>query len=127
MKRDSLKIGARSKSKREQFTATFNSPETLAECVKLAGGNEAAVVARFTRGLRIWLQDAIGRPLFEAGASAADIQAALDNAKLGVTKALGRPKVQPTASIPTAKQLATMSKDQLVEHFAKQGIKVVIE
>lgn len=123
MKRDSLKIGARSKSKREQFEAQFNAPESLAECAKALG--EPAVYRFAMRGYRIWLQDAIGRPMFEAGASSADIQKALDVADPRTTKAVGRPKVQPSVKIPSGKK--SFTQEEVLAMMNAQGFKVTAE
>ena len=125
MKRDALKIGARTKSSRPQFEAQFNRPESVADCLKLVAGSEQVATSLFTRGYTIWLQDRIGRPMFEAGASVQDIQKALDAAIPGQSKGVGRPKAVPTATIPSGKKAFTPA--EVAEMLAKQGFKVVSE
>lgn len=122
MKTEKLKIGAKSKSARPQFEATVQLAESLDDALAICGGNESVLVTRFNRAHRIWLQDAIGRPMFEAGAPNVDIQDALTAAKAG-QKAIGRPRVAPTVAIPKGQK--SFSPEQVAEMLAKQGIKVV--
>ena len=122
MKSESLKIGAKSKTSRVQFLAVVQLAETVAEALAICGGSESVLVTRFNRAHRIWLQDAIGRPMFEAGASNDDIQKALTAAKAG-QKAIGRPRVQPSVAIPKGQK--SFTPQQVAEMLAKSGIKVV--
>ena len=122
MKRDTLKIGARTKSKRPQFEAKYNRPESVADCLKLAAGSDQVVSSLFNRGYTIWLQDRLGRPMFEAGATPEEIQKALDAAVPGQTKGIS--KRQPvTVAIPKGQK--TFSPEEVAQILARKGITVV--
>lgn len=124
MKTGSIKIGAKSKSTREQLNLTYRRPENLAECLSLCDSEDAAT-ARFVRGLTIYLQDAIGRPMFEAGEPAAAIQEALDTAVVGKTKRVPRPAKPKVVNVPS--NIGEMTREEKVAYFAKQGIAVTFE
>lgn len=83
MKEAKLQIGTRNGTK---VAVTVKLADTTADCLEIEAGNEAAVASRYNRGRRIWLQDAIGRPMFDKGATVEEIQAACDAAKAGDSK-----------------------------------------
>ena|SRR5256885_8237359 len=122
MQRDTLKIGARTKSKRPQFEAPFNRPENGADCLKLCNGNEAVVAKLFTRGYAIFLQDRIGRPMFEAGASEPEILAAIAAAVPGVTKGVSHARPPLTVALPKGQK--TFSPEEVTRMLAAKGITV---
>lgn len=122
MKRSKIKVGAKGKSARPQAELEYNRPETVADCAAICKGNEAAIASLFNRGLTIWLQDRFGRPMFEAGASLPDIQAAFDAAVPGVSKGLGRPKAAPTVTFRKG-----MSNAERLEAIRAAGIVIVEE
>jgi len=122
MKRDTLKIGARTKSKRPQFEALFNRPESVADCLKLVAGTVRLLTSLFIRGYTIWLQDRLGRPMFEAGATVEDIQKAIDSAVPGQTKGIS--KKQPVVvAIPKGQKSFTPA--EVAALLAQKGITVV--
>lgn len=122
MKRSKIKVGAKGKSARPQAELEYNRPESVADCSAICKGNELAIASLFNRGLTIWLQDRFGRPMFEAGASLPDIQAAFDAAVPGVSKGLGRPKAQPTVTLKPG-----MSQKDMLAAVRAAGIVIVEE
>jgi hypothetical protein len=123
MKRESIKVGAKSKTKRPQATLAYNRPESVEDCLAICKGNESAVASLFNRGYTIWLQDRFGRPMFEEGTANAEIQEAFDAAIPGTTKGHSQAKAPPTVAIPAGK---TMSASELQKLLEAQGIKVVL-
>lgn len=125
MKADTIKVGAKSKSKREQLRLSYRRPENVGDCETICAGNGAAVAALFNRGYTIWLQDRFGRPMFEENKSAEEIQKAFDTAVPGVTKGFSQP------AAPIAVKLTPGKKSYTPEEFAallkSQGIVVVPE
>jgi hypothetical protein len=122
MRNETIKVGAKSKSQRAQVTLTYKRPETVAECVAICEGNESAVASLFNRGYTIWLQDRFGRPMFEEGKSAEEIQAAFASAVPGKTKGTSR-KQQKSVVIPQGKR--QFSAEEVAALLAKQGINVI--
>lgn len=130
MKREPIKVGAKSKSARAQLTLAYNRSETVADCLSLCEGNEAAVASLFNRGYTIWLQDRFGRPMFEANEDAAKIQATFDSAVPGKTKGISTraPKVltpEDTAALMKASQKG--DKQAMAALLAKYNVKAIIE
>lgn len=124
MKRDAIKVGAKSKSKREQIALTYGRPENVADCIAICHENEAAVASLFNRGYTIWLQDRFGRPMFEENRTMPEIQAAFDTAIPGTTKGVSL-KRQVEVALP--KGQASFTPSQVAEMLAKHGIKVLAE
>jgi hypothetical protein len=122
MKRDAIKVGAKSKSKRAQLALEYRRPESVADCLEICHKNEAAVSALFNRGYTIWLQDRFGRPMFEAGDEAPKIQAAFDAAIPGTTKGISL-KRQVQVAIPKGQK--SFSPEEVAMMMAKAGITVV--
>lgn len=122
MKRGKIKVGAKGKSARPQMELEYNRPENVADCVAICKGDEQAVAALCNRGLTIWLQDRFGRPMFEAGAQAAEIQKTFDTATPGVSKGLGRPKAVPTVVLKKG-----MSQKDMLAAVKAAGIVIVEE
>lgn len=128
MKRDALKVGSKIAARTidgktvKSFDCQFNRPENVADCLKLANGDEAIVTSLFVRGYTIWLQDRIGRPMFEQGESAEAIQKALDAAVLGVTKGRGRPAKAKVVELPKDKK--SFTPEELATILAKANITV---
>lgn len=139
MRESSLKIGAKSKSSRPQFEAKYNRPENVADVMQLcdapaalvrqvrdllnsANYNSEAEAKLANRGLTIFLQDRIGRPMFEAGDSQEAIQEAVQNAVYGKTKGVSR-KQQKIVAIPAGQK--SFSAAEVQQMLAKQGITVV--
>ena len=123
MKADTIKVGAKSKSKREQLRLNYRRPENVADCLAICNGNEAAVAALANRGYTIWLQDRFGRPMFEAGDSVEKIQAAFDSAIPGETKGFSQKAAAPSVAIPKGQK--SFSPEQVAAMLAAAGIKVV--
>lgn len=122
MKQSPIKVGAKGKSARPQAELQYRRPENVADCLAICNGNQAAVASLFNRGYTIWLQDRFGRPMFEAGATLPDIQAAFDAAIPGESKGLGRPK-----AVPTVKFRKGMSAADKLQALRDAGITVIEE
>jgi len=128
VKRDALKVGSKIAARTingqtvKSFDCQFNRPENVADCISLAKGNETIVTALFVRGYTIWLQDRIGRPMFEEGESHEAIQKALDAAELGVTKGRGRPAKAKVVELP--KNKASFTPEELAVILAKANIQI---
>ena len=97
-------------------------PENVADCLAICNGNEAAVAALCNRGYTIWLQDRFGRPMFEANATAAEIQGAFDAAIPGTTKGISL-KRQVEVAIPKGQK--SFSPEEVAVMLAKAGIRTV--
>lgn len=121
MRESELKIGAKSKSKRPQIVAKYNRPENVADIMQICHNNEAVVAALANRGLTIFLQDRIGRPMFEAGDSQEAIQSAILACVPGKTKGVSR-KVQKVVPVQQGK---TYSAAEIQQLLLQHGIKTV--
>lgn len=123
MKRDAIKVGQKSGTK---FVIAVNRPENEADCLKIVNGNSAKLAAFFYRGYCIWLQDAIGRPMFGEGATHEAIQKAVDVSDPNTTKARGKApapqvvKVDPKKKTFTGAEVEAMLK-------ALKGVTIVTE
>lgn len=134
MKRSTLKIGSKNARQIVQdgkrisvnyFTCQYNEPESVADCLKLAQGNEAELVKMFNRGYTIKLQDGVGRPMWEAGESQEAIQAELDKFVLGVSKTKGRPATPKVVTLTKGKKVYTP--EEVAALLASSNIKAVTE
>ena len=122
MKSDKIKVGAKSKSQREQLALNYRRPENVADCLLICDKNEATVAALFNRGYTIWLQDRFGRPMFEEGASAEAIQEAFDAATPGVSKGHSQARVKEVV----IEKGRSYTPEQIVEALKAQGINVLL-
>lgn len=125
MKRDQIKVGAKSKSQREQLVLAYNRPENVADCMKICQANEATVASLFNRGLTIWLQDRFGRPMFEENAPAAEIQAKFDAAIPGITKGVSTKAAPISVTLEKGKKVFTQA--EVEAKLKAAGITVVSE
>lgn len=121
MKMATLQIGTR---EGKDVEVNVRLADTVADCLEIEAGNEKAIATRYNRGRRIWLQDAIGRPMFKAGKTLQEIQAACDNAKAGDS-------MRSTSKTPTSIELPKTRDGKLdlstIEGIlAKHGINVTV-
>ena len=120
MKRSEIKVG----SDKRSFDLTYNRPENVADCLGLVDGNELALAGLFNRGFTIWLQDRLGRPMFQAGATAVQIQDAIDAAVPGKTKGVSKAR-QPI--VVEVKKGHTYTAAEVAALLAAKGVKTVTE
>jgi len=120
MKEGTQKVGGKSNA-RTQLVVRVARPETAAEALAVCDGSEPAFAALFNRGLDIWRQDRIGRPMFEAGATAEEIEKAMREAVPGTTKGRGRPKKPTVIELPKTRD-GKLSKELVESILAKHGI-----
>lgn len=122
MKEAKLQIGTRDG---QDVTVSVTLADTHADCLILEAGNENAVAARYNRGRRIWLQDAIGRPLFRAGKTVEEIQAAVTSAKAGDSMRSSS-KAPATVALPKTRD-GKLDAATVAAILEKAGINVVVE
>jgi hypothetical protein len=125
MKEGTQRIGAKNTSRKGEVVKVTR-PEVLAECLSLCGGNESAAVALFCRGLDIWRQDRVARPMFVEGATVSEMEAAILAAVPGTTKGRGRPAKVREVEIPKTRD-GSISRELLETILQKAGVKVVVK
>ncbi len=122
MKQGKLQVGTRGG---KNVDAVIRLPETAADCLVLANNSEPHMVARFTRGWRIWLQDAIARPMFAAGKSLPEIQAEIDSADMTAER-VRLPRAPTSVTFPKTRD-GMIPVELATSIMQKAGINVVVE
>lgn len=121
MKDAKLQIGDRIQGSERALHIAISVPETVEE---LVANFPAALILRWAiRGMRIWLQDAILRPMYAENPNRPqdEYQAEYDKIDYAKAKARGRPRTPPTVVLADKE---TFTREEIEAALKAKGIKV---